>query len=97
MHQCPGCPYGGLDLSPAVYDALTYPGAHGSDSYPGGPLYGSWDFASGSSSPSNPPSGSGSGSGGSHRIHPNGNTSKCLDVQGAVFANGTPVQMSVHF
>ena len=27
------------------------------------------------------------------RIHPNGNTSKCLDVQGGIFANGTPVQM----
>lgn len=28
-------------------------------------------------------------------IHPNGNTSKCLDVQAALFANGTPVQMYV--
>ncbi|BEI89301.1 uncharacterized protein CcaverHIS019_0206630 [Cutaneotrichosporon cavernicola] len=26
-------------------------------------------------------------------IHPNGDTSKCLDVQGANFANGTPVQI----
>ncbi|KAJ3537979.1 hypothetical protein NM688_g6586 [Phlebia brevispora] len=41
---------------------------------------------SGGSSPSNPSSGS-------HQIHPNGNTGKCLDVQGAVFANGTPVQI----
>ena len=37
-----------------------------------------------------PPSGSG------QAIHPNGDDSKCLDVRGAVFANGTPVQMSVH-
>jgi hypothetical protein len=28
-------------------------------------------------------------------VHPNGDTSKCVDVKGAVFANGTPVQMSV--
>jgi hypothetical protein len=28
-------------------------------------------------------------------IHPNGNSRKCLDVRGAVFADGTPVQMSV--
>ncbi|PPR04354.1 hypothetical protein CVT24_013206 [Panaeolus cyanescens] len=26
-------------------------------------------------------------------IHPNGNKSKCLDVRGAVFKNGTPVQI----
>jgi len=26
-------------------------------------------------------------------IHPNGNTGKCLDVRGAVYANGTPVQI----
>ncbi|KAH6890223.1 carbohydrate-binding module family 13 protein [Coprinopsis sp. MPI-PUGE-AT-0042] len=26
-------------------------------------------------------------------IHPSGNTTKCLDVRGAVFANGTPVQI----
>ncbi|KAF9466905.1 G-X-X-X-Q-X-W domain-containing protein [Collybia nuda] len=26
-------------------------------------------------------------------IHPNGNTSKCLDVRGSIFANGTPVQI----
>ena len=30
---------------------------------------------------------------GSHQLHPNGNTSKCLDVVGGVFANGTPVDM----
>ena len=30
---------------------------------------------------------------GTHQLHPNGNTSKCLDVQGGVFANGTPVQV----
>lgn len=29
------------------------------------------------------------------QIHPNGNNAKCLDVQAAVFANGTPVQMYV--
>ena len=29
------------------------------------------------------------------RIHPNGNNNKCLDVQGGVFADGTPVQMCV--
>lgn len=28
-------------------------------------------------------------------INPNGDTSKCLDVRGGVFANGTPVQMYV--
>lgn len=28
-------------------------------------------------------------------INPNGDTKKCLDVQGANFANGTPVQMCV--
>ncbi|KIM35510.1 carbohydrate-binding module family 13 protein [Hebeloma cylindrosporum] len=26
-------------------------------------------------------------------LHPNGNNKKCLDVRGAVFANGTPVQI----
>lgn len=26
-------------------------------------------------------------------LHPNGDAKKCLDVQGANFANGTPVQM----
>jgi len=26
-------------------------------------------------------------------LHPNGNSKKCLDVRGAVFANGTPVQI----
>ncbi|KAJ3571080.1 hypothetical protein NP233_g3987 [Leucocoprinus birnbaumii] len=26
-------------------------------------------------------------------LHPNGNTAKCLDVRGAVFENGTPVQI----
>ena len=41
---------------------------------------------SGSNPPPPPPSGS-------HQIHPNGNTGKCLDVQGGVMANGTPVQM----
>ena len=32
-------------------------------------------------------------------LHPNGNPNKCLDVHGAVFASGTPVQMylSVHY
>jgi len=28
-------------------------------------------------------------------LHPNGDTSKCLDVRLSVFANGTPVQMYV--
>jgi hypothetical protein len=28
-------------------------------------------------------------------LHPNGNANKCLDVRGAIFENGTPVQMSV--
>ncbi|KAG6840324.1 hypothetical protein C0991_007437 [Blastosporella zonata] len=28
-------------------------------------------------------------------LHPNGNAVKCLDVRGAVYANGTPVQMYV--
>lgn len=28
-------------------------------------------------------------------LHPNGDASKCLDVQGANFADGTPVQMCV--
>jgi len=31
----------------------------------------------------------------SQAIHPNFNPNKCLDVRGAVFANGTPVQMLV--
>ncbi|KAJ3554495.1 hypothetical protein NM688_g3080 [Phlebia brevispora] len=42
---------------------------------------------SGSSSPPPPSGGSG------NRIHPNGDTSKCLDVQGGNFADGTPVQI----
>ncbi|KAF8060712.1 carbohydrate-binding module family 13 protein [Lyophyllum atratum] len=29
----------------------------------------------------------------SHNIHPNGDTSKCLDVRGGIFADGTPVQI----
>ncbi|KAF8981382.1 hypothetical protein BDQ17DRAFT_1337346 [Cyathus striatus] len=40
--------------------------------------------------------GSGSGEGNTSTtvaIHPNGNTNKCLDVKGAVYANGTPVQI----
>ena len=28
-------------------------------------------------------------------LNPNGDTTKCLDVRGGVFANGTPVQMYV--
>lgn len=32
-----------------------------------------------------------------NEIHPNGNNNKCLDVRGAVYANGTPVQMYVVF
>ena len=28
-------------------------------------------------------------------LHPNGDASKCLDVRGGVFADGTPVQMYV--
>ena len=69
-----------------TYAALTYPGAHGSDSDPSGPLYGSWDFSSGGSS--SPPPASGT-----YTIHPNGDESKCLDVEGANYANGTPVDM----
>ena len=88
QNKCPGCPWGGLDLSPAVYDALTYPGAHGSDIDPAGPLTGHWGFTSGGSTPSPPPP-----SGSENRIHPNGNDSKCLDVRGGRVANGTPVQM----
>lgn len=30
-------------------------------------------------------------------LHPNSNDKKCLDVRGAVFEDGTPVQMSVTF
>lgn len=30
-----------------------------------------------------------------HQIHPNGDTSKCLDVVGGVFADGTAVDMHV--
>jgi len=26
-------------------------------------------------------------------LHPNGDTSKCLEIRAGVFANGTPVQM----
>ena len=86
--QCPGCVYAQLDLSPGVYDALTHPGAHGTPTNPTGPIYGTWDYAGsgGSTGPSSPSSGG-------NRIHPNGDSSKCLDVQGGKFANGTPVQM----
>ena len=45
---------------------------------------------SGPSNPPPPPTGS-------HQLHPNGNSGKCLDVQGGVMANGTPVQMYVPF
>ena len=41
----------------------------------------------GSSGSPPPPSGS------YHQIHPNGDTSKCLDVEAANYANGTPVDM----
>ncbi|KAG6890522.1 hypothetical protein C0995_007722 [Termitomyces sp. Mi166 len=34
-----------------------------------------------------------SSSNSSHVIHPNGDITKCLDVRGAVFADGTPVQI----
>ena len=89
LSQCPGdCPYGALDLSPALFDYFTWPGAHGSSTDPG-VLYGSWDFGNGGGSTSPPPPPSGGG----NRIHPNGNNGKCLDVQGAVLANGTPVQL----
>ena len=36
--------------------------------------------------PTSPPTGS-------TQLHPNGNTGKCIDIQGANFANGTPVQI----
>ena len=52
----------------------------------------SWPVGSSTGS-SNPPPPPPSGSG--NRIHPNGDTSKCLDVQGGKYANGTPVQMCV--
>ncbi|KAH9484883.1 hypothetical protein JR316_0001785 [Psilocybe cubensis] len=39
------------------------------------------------------PSGSFPAPKGSVEIHPNGNENKCLDVRGAVFKNGTPVQI----
>ncbi|PPQ90638.1 hypothetical protein CVT25_006621 [Psilocybe cyanescens] len=39
------------------------------------------------------PSGSFPAPKGSVEIHPNGRANKCLDVQGAVFKNGTPVQI----
>jgi hypothetical protein len=45
----------------------------------------------GSTPPPPPPPPSGSG----RPLHHNGDTSKCVDVKGAVFANGTPVEMSV--
>ena len=80
--ECPTCEYGGLDLAPALFDFFTWAGAHGSATDPG-VIYGSWDFVGGSS---------GGGSGG-NRIHPNWDTSKCLDVSGGNFADGTPVQM----
>lgn len=41
------------------------------------------------SSPSTPPPPA------SHQIHPDGNTAKCLEVQGGVFSDGTLVQMYV--
>lgn len=46
------------------------------------------DNSSGSSGTPSSPS-----SGGTHQLHPNGNKAKCVDVQGGVVANGTPVQM----
>ena len=71
----------GISCSDIVF--FTWSGAHGSNTDPG-VIYGSWSFV-----------GSSSGGGGSsgNRIHPNGDTSKCLDVASANFANGTPVQM----
>ncbi|KAJ3555392.1 hypothetical protein NM688_g2600 [Phlebia brevispora] len=73
-------PYGGLDLSPGLFDYFTWPGAAGSSTDPG-VLTGSWSFG-----------GSSSGGGGV-TIHPNGDESKCLDVSGANYANGTPVDI----
>ena len=48
--------------------------------------------STGGSTPPPPPPPSGSVT-----IHPNGDTSKCLDVQSANIANGTPVQMYAPF
>ncbi|KAJ3525566.1 hypothetical protein NM688_g8384 [Phlebia brevispora] len=84
VDMCPGCPYGGLDLSPGLFDYFTWAGAAGSSSDPG-VLTGSWYYTGGS--------GSGSSSSGSHTIHPNGNPNKCLDVEGANYQNGTPVDI----
>ena len=90
--QCQKCPYGGLDLSVGVFDYFTWPGAAGDPVSDPGVIYGSWwpSNGGGSAPPPPPPS-----SGGSHRIHPNGNPNKCLDVVGANYANGTPVDMYV--
>lgn len=81
--QCPGCPYGGLDLSTGLFDYFTWAGAAGSPTDPG-VLTGTWNFeSSGGSAPS----------AGGVQLHPNGDSSKCLDVEGGVYANGTPVDM----
>ena len=42
-----------------------------------------------------PDAGSDVGPTGPLLLHPNGDTGKCLDVRGAKFENGTPVQMYV--
>ncbi|KAI0340557.1 hypothetical protein BDW22DRAFT_1297320, partial [Trametopsis cervina] len=36
VDECPGCPYGGLDLSPGLFSYLSSPDA--------GVIYGSWDY-----------------------------------------------------
>ena len=91
-------------MTDGLFNYLTWAGAANSATDPG-VIYGSWDFtgSKGSADGGAPVSGGGSttspppppppSSGSGNRIHPNGDTSKCLDVQGAVFANGTPVQM----
>ena len=84
--QCPKCPYGGLDLSVGLFDYFTWAGMAGSSIDPG-VLIGSWSpVGSGGYTPPSNPSGP-------KRIHPNGNSQKCLDVVSANFANGTPVDM----
>ncbi|TFK16829.1 hypothetical protein FA15DRAFT_553809, partial [Coprinopsis marcescibilis] len=36
LDMCPGCPYGGLDLTPSLFQFFADPGA--------GIIYGEWDF-----------------------------------------------------
>jgi len=47
MDECPGCPYGGLDMSEGLFQFFAPLGV--------GVLYGSWEFNDGGGSPPPPP------------------------------------------